>query len=239
MAVDPLAIKVGIGLVAALVVKGPMSVSAPSATAMHWMPVLGPYAIAANIPPMYAVKWIDIESGGNPCAVGKVDKTTRHILPSAIAADGHPKEMGIAQFYNPDDLTFLHLTSSELRAYCVPGTDKLARALTADELTVQAKATIALIQKCQRAALADLAKIGATWPERDVWTLVKLQHGLPGLSRSGLPGAKARIGRAPLSWAEYKAAILAGAHVDAGTEPYRSDFVRIFLNAEKCASVLP
>lgn len=238
MAVDPLTLKVGIGLVAAIAVKGPTLMSTPSPTAMQWFPVISAYAIPAHIPSMYAVKWIDIESAGNPCAVGKVDKVTRKILPTAIAKDGHPKEMGIAQFYNPDDLTYLHLTSAELRVYCVPGTDKLARALTADELTVQAKATIALIQKCHRAALADLAKIGATWSERDVWTLTKLQHGLPGLSRSGLPGAKARMGRAPGSWAEYTTAILGGAHTDAGTEPYRSDFPRIFRNAEACASVI-
>lgn len=170
----------------------------------------------------YAVRWVLTESGGNPCAIG---------APGARGPDGHPQEMGIAQFYNPDDLVRLKLTGAGLRAYCV-GAQTVSRTLTDSEVKEQAEATVALIVECQRQALADLHKVGAAWNTKDVARLTKLQHGLPGISRSGLPATTKYIGRAPADWAEFTHAIMTfGVKLDPGTERYRAEFGRILENA--------
>lgn len=199
-------------------------------SARQWLPAILPYAKRQQIDPEYVLKWIDIESGGNPCAVGNINSK---------GPDGHPREMGIAQFYNPDDLNYLKITGSALRAYCKPGTNQMSRALSSAEIDEQAKATIGLINKCRSSATRDLARIKASWSPIDYWALVKLQHGLPGISRSGLPNVAAYLDRPPVGWEEFKDCILnKGVKTDSGTEPYRSVFPKVFANAEKCISVL-
>src|SRR5262245_23473418 len=80
----------------------------------EWAAILAPMCAARGIQLPYALNWISMESGGNPCEIG---------YPPAKGPDGMPREMGIGQFYNPDDLRRLGLTSTQLRAYCVPGDD--------------------------------------------------------------------------------------------------------------------
>ena len=213
------------------------------------MAAIQPLAAPLGIQTPYTAKWLDMESGGNPCSVGN---------PGAHAPDGFPREMGIAQFYNPDDLKMLGATSAELRAYCVPGdqhdvvykgktikgfSQALTRPLTPEEIAKQAAMTVGLIHKAVGSATADLMAAGATSPawsktSRDFWRLVKLQHGLPVLSREGLPAVKAFLGRAPSSWAEFRACLQNGqAKIDAKNQAeYFSEFARIFDNAELCAS---
>lgn len=159
----------------------------------QWATYLAPGCLAHGIQLPYALRWIEIESGGNPCACG---------YPAARGPDGHPRELGIAQLYNPDDLRRLGVTGAQLRAYCVPGSDHpvkfkgkvvrgfssvLSRQLTTEEMQDQADATIKLIVHCMLTAARDLAKVnaGAAWSlsRRNYWALVKLQHALPGLSR--------------------------------------------------------
>ncbi|MEO8755873.1 MAG: hypothetical protein ABI624_24685, partial [Casimicrobiaceae bacterium] len=156
---------------------------------------------------------------------------------------------------NPDDLGRLGLTGAQLRAYCVPGDDHavtykgrtvrgfssaLLRPLTAAEIQAQADATVSLIAHCMSSATRDLRAVnaGAAWSPatRNYWTLVKLQHGLPGLSRSGLPAVTRRLQRPPNSWLEFKAT-LGQVQLDRETMKYLDAFPAILLNAEKCASV--
>jgi len=216
----------------------------------EWSAALAPGCMAKGIPLPYGLKWGDMESGWNPCAIG---------YPAAHGPDGMPLEMGVAQLYNPDDLDLISpkLTGTELRAYCVPGdqhsilykgkvikgfSQALTRRLRPDEIRRQADAMVALIARSMRSATSDLASIGAGpgWSPsgRDYWRLVKLQHGLPILSRQGLPKVKKLLGRPPASWSEFKSA-LDRVKFDPDIErKYRSEFPRILLNAETCASVI-
>lgn len=210
-----------------------------------WSIAVTPYAAIYNVQVPYALKWVDEESGGNPCAIG---------YPPSSGPDGNPREMGIAQFYNPDDLKVLGITGNELRSYCESGnqhsimykgkmvtgfSSKMIRPMTRTEMDVQAKATIGLISKSMKAATADLVAIGAgpSWSRmtRNYWTLVKLQHGLPGISRTGLSAVTKYLGRPPISWLEFRKAI---DHVtlDPNTEKYRSEFKAILDNAENCGN---
>lgn len=209
-----------------------------------WSVLLAPLCVQADLQLPYVLSWIGLESGGNPCDVGD---------PRQLGPDGCPREMGIAQFYNPDDLQRAHVTGAALRACCVPGNQHqvmyrgrivrgfsraLARPISASEMAEQAQMTIGLVSHCVQSATRDLIAIhaGPAWSRgrRDFWTLVKLQHGLPGLSSSGLPRVTQKLGRPPASWREFRDAI-AGVTLDPGTEKYRAEFPKIFDNAEKCA----
>jgi hypothetical protein len=214
----------------------------------QWAALLAPGCLAHRIQLPYALKWIDLESGGNPCAVGH---------PAAHGPDGNPREIGIAQLYNPDDLARAGVMGAQLRAYCVPGDDHaisykgrtvrgfssaLLRSLTAAEMQQQADATIDLIARCMVMATRDLVAVhaGAAWSPstRNYWALVKLQHGLPGLSHTGLRAVARRLQRAPRSWQEFTATV-SNVHVqlDPETMKYRDEFPAILANAEQCASV--
>jgi len=222
------------------------SSSALPPTLEQWVALLAPGCLAHHIQLPYALKWIDLESGGNPCAVGN---------PAAHGPDGNPREIGIAQLYNPDDLARSGVTGTQLRAYCVPGDDHavmykgktvrgfssaLLRPLTAAEMQEQADATIDLIARCMVMATRDLVAVhaDAAWSPstRNYWTLVKLQHGLPGLSHTGLRAVARRLQRAPRSWQEF-AATVGHVQLDPETMKYRDGFPVILANAEQCASV--
>ena len=222
--------------------------AATMTTASWAAPLAGP-CLAAGIPLSYALRWVELESGGNPCAVG---------YPPAHGTDGQPLELGVAQLYNPDDLGVLtpHLTGTELRAYCVPGdhhqirwrdgvvtgfSSEATRALTPAEVQRQADATAALIRRCMTQATSDLVHVGATWSEsrRDFWALVKLQHGLPTLSRQGLPRVTAYLGRPPRGWAEFASALSRVKFSPEFEAKFRGDVPRILANAERTASAVP
>lgn len=212
----------------------------------EWAVVLAPGCRAHGIQLPYALKWGSMESGGRPCAVG---------YPAAKGPDGYPKEMGLGQFYNPDDLTTLKLSSARLRAYCVPGdqhevryngktirgfSQELARPLTAAEVKEQADALVGLMTRAMTTATRDLRNVGAGagWsPSRtDYWALVKLQHGLPEVSSAGLALVTKHLGRPPVGWAEFKAGIQAVKFGPKTEAKYRARIPAILANAEECAS---
>ena len=211
-----------------------------------WAKILAPLALEAHLPLSYALSWISAESAGNPCAVGN---------PEIAGPDGQPQEIGIAQVYNPDDLREIGTTGAELRAYCIPGryhptkyknrivhgfSQALSRPLTETEMLRQARIAIAKIDKDAQKAQRDLVSIhaGTSWDRsrKDFWTLVKLQHGLPGLSRSGLPAVTKKLGRPPTNWREFRATIH-GVTLDRETEKYRKGWNDILDNAEKTAAL--
>lgn len=194
-----------------------------------WVAPVTVASLAAQIPPPFSINWLDEESGGNPCTIGKAGQH---------GPDGAPRELGIAQLYNPDDLKLLSITSSELRAYCAadPDSQVVTRDLTEAEVTTQVRGLIGKIQQARASAMAWLHKVGATWPEIDTWKMTKLVHGLPGLVH-GVVAVTAKLGRPPTDWSEFRAAI-ATTQLDAQTEAYRNNppkrvnFSDIFDNAE-------
>lgn len=212
-----------------------------------WATAIGPFAAVAHVPLEFAVEALREESAGNPCAIGN---------PEELGPDGNPREMGVYQFYNPDDLKLLKVTGAQLRAYCSPNkvayhtkdgrtvlgpSQEVIRPLTAEEMTVQAKATVDKIAQSRSYAAHYAMLAEVRWPPDsiDFWRLVKLVHGLPGIVSSGLPNVHAHLGRAPNSWAEFRQLIQSGTvKCDANTEAYRSKFAATFDNAEAATATM-
>lgn len=212
-----------------------------------WTRVLAPLCLARGIPTAFAARWVEMESGGNPCAVG---------YPPAKGPDGYPLEMGIAQLYNPDDLGVVdpRLTGAELRACCVPGdqhetvykgrrvrgfSGRMARPMTPAEIQRQAEGTVGLIARCVQSATRDLVDVdaGPGWSlsDRGFWALVKLRHALPAVVAVGLPAVASRLGRPPKSWSEFV--------TQCRRVKFPADVVGrlefALSNATRCASVVP
>ncbi len=206
-----------------------------------WEPLAQALAIPAGLPWQLVVRWVDLESGGNPCAVGKS---------ATNGPKGLPREVGLGQLYNPDDFAKLNYNPSEFRAYCVPGTQRCSRPLTPAEMSQQVRAVVDLANRCRRDAERDMTQNGVAWRGRDLWALTKLQHGLPGLSRSGLPAVVKSLGRPPTSFQEFHATLsmLSPKVLDAGTRAYMDGattcglsptFTKVMANARNCASAVP
>lgn len=233
----------------------PPTTRGPLYNTESWRPFLAPLASAANIPLEYAMKHVEVESGGNPCAVGN---------PFASYDGGvHPREAGIAQLYGPDDYATTKADPTALRAYCAPAymssykdgngvshpamafSQTVTRALTSEEMIAQATSLIALIAASRHRADRLLASVGAAWPttSADYWKFVKLQHGIPGLANA-IAYARDILGRAPASWAEFASTVmtpptlaLIKAH-DPGTFAYVGSFPKVLANADKTGGVV-
>lgn len=203
-----------------------------SYTVEDWIPLMELLAANANLPQEalpFVMAWMQHESGGNPCAWGTA---------TAKGPDGHPREQGIGQLYNPDDFTRFDIPSGAFRVYCIPGTQKCSRELTAEEMMAQAKGFMKLVTRSREVAGLASAKVGLQWTGKDRWKLVKLVHGLPGLVKQGLSRTTTKLGRPPKNWQEFKVTI-DETKLDDGTERYRAIFPRLFANAEKTAAALP
>ncbi len=225
----------------------------------EWAKILAGPCLAHGIQLSYALKWMAVESGGNPCTVGYAPAHGAAPHPGQPPPwPEYPLEMGIAQLYNPNDLQDFGVTAPELRAYCVPGdqhevripmhdgtvkivrgfSGRMARPITVDEMVVQVNAMVALIARSMREAARDLLAVhaGSSWSpvRRDYWAMVKLQHGLPELSREGLPAVTKKLGRPPASWSEFRTNVVQVPLTHA--ESYRSSFPIILRNAEETAS---
>jgi len=194
-----------------------------------WRDVVAPYASAFDLPLDFCIAWIRVESGGNPCAIG---------TPGAHGPDGNPRELGIAQLYNPDDFKALGIDATSLRAYCARDTGACARGLSADEMDAHARANVRLMARCRDRAETVLDTNGCgDWPTFDRACSWKLVHGLPGILMQGLPRVRAHLGRSPASWHEFRVTI-DDVTLDGGTEAYRGSFSRVFANAENTAGSL-
>lgn len=237
------------------IISPPPTTRGPVYTTESWRPFLIPLATSAGIPIEYAMKHVEVESGGNPCSVGN---------PFASYDGGvHPREAGIAQLYGPDDYATTHADPTALRAYCAPSymssykdgngvahqamafSQSTTRALTNDEMVAQAASLIALITASRRRADRLLASVDATWPttSADYWKFVKLQHGIPGLANA-IVYVRDALGRAPISWAEFAATVIGApalalikAH-DPNTYAYAADFPKVLANADKTGGVV-
>ena len=208
----------------------------------QWEPLAGPQSDARGIPPRFTLQWIAMESGGNPCAIGN---------PREQGPDGYPREMGLAQSYNPDDLQAAGVKSEQIRDYCVPGTDnptsyrgqtvrgfsgKVRRPLTPAEMEQAIAVAVATIAAASDAASRIMQQAGAQWSERDYWTFCKLRHNMPGLAR-GLIAVARGLGRAPATWAEFREHVMAVVF-DQATEAHRADFPHELDVAERAGQVV-
>ena len=237
----------------------------PAYTTESWRPILIPLCVKAGIPIEFMMKWLQVESGGDPCAVGN---------PFASFSNGaYPLESGLVQLFGPDDYTATKADPAAMRAYCKPkqmmavrdhngvqltnkdGTPMFAmgfpqgvtRALTPDEVAEQARATVAKVSSDMRSAGRMLAGVGAHWPTTapDFWMFVKLQHALPGLASSIRFVAK-QLGRAPTGWHEFSTTILSEPvlgmiQADPNmkeTWNHHADFAHELANAEKTGGIV-
>lgn len=149
------------------------------------------------VPIDLVLKWIEMESGGNVCGVGRVGKPGEPY-------PGHVFEAGLAQTYFSTPNERRHgVTSAELRRRC-SGTS-MPQNLDDDDRRTQARVCLDTIQEARDIARARLVRAGVAWPERDFWCFVKLYHALPALY-AFLAAAK-RAGQAT-SWATFRAFIL-------------------------------
>lgn len=180
----------------------------------------------ANIDVRFAMAWLTMESGGNPCAVGS---------PAQMGPDGFPREVGLGQLYNPDDFARQHVTTAPFRAYSLIATAEQTRTAAASYASAMANgdhtaanAIAQQMQTCSRPltdaekeqqvrctlltpimfdmaiAHASVVAHGLAWSAPDVWKLVKASHALPGILGQGMPAVCVKLGRPPVDWNEFR-----------------------------------
>jgi hypothetical protein len=184
-----------------------------------------------RIPVRYAMRWMEIESGGNPCSFGS---------PKDLGPDGNPREMGLGQLYNPDDFTALGLEPARFRAYCVPGTQTPSRALTEEERAEQVRdALLRKIQECVERVDRVVAAYTLPWSTDsfDFWALVKARHALPAIIGRGIPSVVQVLGRPPSNWTEFRLVLGMDNRRPDGT-PKHPQWVHALDNCEKTARVM-
>jgi hypothetical protein len=183
-------------------------------TVDYWRPLvqlrmMQEHAATAALPGAleFAMAWLENESDGNPCAYGDPP-------PDGTAPNGDPKELGLGQIYNPDDVSRIalkvapmkiKLSSKILRAYCKPGTQTRTRELTPEEMIEQVECTLLVpIDEGISWANQALAKAGLTWSAVDRWKLAKAHHAYPPILNWLVPvSTHGKL----LSWADYRAAL--------------------------------
>lgn len=203
----------------------------------QWKPFVAIAAVTSSIDmkvnavqlASFAMAWLAIETGGNPCDVGSA---------TATGPDGYPRELGLFQFFNPDDLRALGATAAELVTYCIrpergarehpdtnnhdggfldgsqPNPQKLTGGPAVMATSLMNSAQIArhiqlgmgLIKLKRASADHYMSAVNLRWPTtgRDYWRMVKLYHALPTIVNTGLAQVTQRLGRAPLAWAEFR-----------------------------------
>ena len=144
--------------------------------------------MAADIPVEVLLRWIKHESGGSPCATGKI-------------VNGASIENGLFQLYSPDDDHIA--TPAQLHGSFCSG-QTCIRDLTLQEARIHVAGGIAYVRICRERARAQLKQAGVTWDETgsDFWSLVKMQHNLPSVPKQYIPKLQ------PSSWSDFKQGVL-------------------------------
>ncbi len=165
---------------------------------------------AEDLPVEVLLRWIKHESGGNPCSTGKI-------------VNNASIENGLFQLYSPDDDHFA--TPSQLHGNFCSG-QTCTRNLTADEAKIQVTSGIAYVKTCRERTRKLLSQQSLTWDESgsDFWSMVKMQHNLPGIPAKYISILK------PSSWADFKNGVIQ-------KEP-KYNGSSIFSNAEDIGSAI-
>lgn len=118
-----------------------------------------------SIPLDFLLRWMQRESGGNPCSLGRNDSVGI--------------EAGIGQvFFSPPTQRLYGVTSADLRTYCDGQTQ--TRELTADERMQQAQSFVGMAGQYIVRAKQVTDKHDVYWsPTDDLLCLAKLNHALP------------------------------------------------------------
>ena len=148
---------------------------------------------AGSVPADFLRRFVQAESGFNPCSIGKV-------------AQGRVWEAGIAQLYfeTPGQVVY-GVTCDQLRAACVGLTEKQSRPLTPEERAMHAKSAAAQAADFIKSAGQRLSSRGLSWSEDDILCMAKMIHNLPILTTSFLTAAVS-AGQAG-TWDAYRAFI--------------------------------
>lgn len=222
-----------------------------------WRPIVIPIASEKGIPIEFLMKWIDVESGGQPCAVGNKFASYDNGV--------HPLEAGLVQLYGPDDYKLTGADPTAIRAYCKPkylaptggkGADgkplmamafsqECSRPLTPAEMGEAVRYSAAKVLADAQRASQILASVGSQWSHfsPDYWKFVKLQHALPGLAKA-ISYTKLVLGYAPKTWSEYRTTVMLDSvqemikEHDPLTWKYREGFANDLENADKTGSVV-
>ena len=171
-----------------------------------------------------ALRWIELESGGQACAVGRV-----------IGA--HVVEAGLSQVYFDSAETRRYgYTSAELRALCAcEGVSQRGGPCSDHAKEEHARVAMQDMMAHRRRARAKLSAAGVTLDEKgtDFLCFIKLCHAIPGLYSYLRPSGAHDWGWFR-EWVESKKPAELAA-IDKGTARYCGSFGRAFDNCEKFA----
>jgi hypothetical protein len=162
---------------------------------LPWLERVQPANTRDAFPLARALRWIQLESGGNACAVGRVGG-------SHDTYPGHVYEAGLAQTYfeTPSTARF-GVTSAELRADC---SSTSMPDLTDERRLLHARVALETCKDLRARARAKLLLNGASLAESsdDFWAFVKLAHAAPALF-DYVGAAKRHLGMFP-TWRQFK-----------------------------------
>jgi hypothetical protein len=171
-----------------------------------------------------ALKWIELESGGNACAVGRV-------------VGSHVMECGLAQtYFDLPETVCYGFTSAQLRALCAcDGVSQHGGACTDSAKEAHGRVAMLDMMAHRRRARMKLDAAGVTLDEKstDFWRFTKLTHALPGMFSFLRPSGAHDWGYFR-EWVESKKPSELVAF-DKGTARYCGSFGRAFDNCEKFA----
>lgn len=150
------------------------------------------------VPIERALRWIQIESGGNACSIGRVGKPGEQY-------PGHVYEAGLAQTYFSSPGAIAHgVTVDQVRADCGSSTS-MPQNLTDERRRFHARLAIETVRDHRRRARERLLRHGASLAENTnaFWCWVKLVHAAPAMF-DFLGAAKRHYGFFP-SWSQFRA----------------------------------
>lgn len=196
----------------------------PAAVAMWSAWLMKAQDINDPFPIEKALKWIELESGGQACAVGRVQGE-------------HVMECGLSQVYFELPETVCYgFTSAQLRALCACVGVGQHGAPCSDQAK-EAHARVAMLDMMahRKRARAKLDAAGVTLDEKsfDFLAMVKTVHCLPGLFSFLRPSGAHDWGFFK-QWIQSKTQAQLAAY-DKGTARYCAAFPKVFANAESFA----
>jgi hypothetical protein len=144
------------------------------------------------------LRWISIESCGNPCSIDGSKKWQD--------AAGWIQDAGVMQIYFETQHTLVNGASSgSLRVNCAGTTQAQTYQLSDEQRVFHLSPQIAWLRGAIDRAQRQLDAVGANWSERDRWRWYKFStHGLPAVAVCMLPLVTRQLGNPPSGWDEFR-----------------------------------